>query len=135
MLRSDRVFGLVVILGALAYIVSASQLQTSFLSDPMGSKTFPYILGGVAVICGIIMVVRPDEEPEWPGPMVLVKLALSVIVMVAYAYALKPLGFLLPTAVAAGILSYLIAGRALFRSRSMRAAAFGSLRTSPWTAS
>ena len=114
MLRSDRVFGLVVILGALAYIVSASQLQTSFLSDPMGSKTFPYILGGVAVICGIIMVVRPDEEPEWPGPMVLVKLALSVIVMVAYAYALKPLGFLIPTALAAGILSYQISPRPVF---------------------
>ena len=108
MLRSDRVFGLVVILGALAYIVSASQLQTSFLSDPMGSKTFPYILGAVALICGIVMVLKPDEEVAWPGPGVLLNLALAVAVMVAYAYALKPFGFLIPTAIAAGILSYQI---------------------------
>ncbi len=108
MISSDRIFGLVVILGALAYIVSASQLQTSFLSDPMGSKSFPYILGGVAVLCGIIMVLKPDEEAEWPGPLVFLKLALSVIVMVAYAYSLKPLGFLIPTALAAGVLSYQI---------------------------
>ena len=114
MLRSDRIFGLVVILGALAYIASAYQLQTSFLSDPMGSKTFPYILGGVALICGIVMIIRPDDEVEWPGPMVFLKLALSVIVMVAYAYSLKPLGFLIPTAFAAGILSYQINARAVF---------------------
>ena len=114
MLRSDRIFGLVVILGALAYIASAYQLQTSFLSDPMGSKTFPYILGGVALICGVVMIIRPDDEVDWPGPMVFLKLALSVIVMVAYAYSLKPLGFLIPTAFAAGILSYQINPRAVF---------------------
>ena len=46
--------------------------------------------------------------------MVFLKLALSVIVMVAYAYSLKPLGFLIPTAFAAGILSYQINPRAVF---------------------
>lgn len=112
MLKSDRVFGLVVILGALAYIVSASQLQTSFLSDPMGSKTFPYMMGGIAVICGAVMLLKPDAEPDWPGPVSMIKIALSVLVMVAYAYALKPMGFLVPTALAAGVLSYLISPRA-----------------------
>ena len=114
MLRSDRVFGLVVILGALAYIASAYQLQTSFLSDPMGSKTFPYILGGVGAICGLYMMLRPDEETDWPGPVVLLKLALATVVMIAYAYALKPLGFVIPTALAAGILSYQIGGKTVF---------------------
>ncbi len=114
MLRSDRIFGLVVILGALAYIVSAYQLQTSFLSDPMGSKAFPMILGGVAVLCGIVMLIKPDEETDWPRPMVLLKLAMAVVVMIGYAYALKPLGFLIPTALAAGILSYQITPRPTF---------------------
>jgi putative tricarboxylic transport membrane protein len=111
MLRSDRVFGVVVILAALAYIASALQIQTSFLSDPMGSKTFPIILGAVSVLCGALMILRPEEEPEWPSAGPLVKLALAVITMIAYAYALKPLGFLVPTAVAAGVLSYLISPR------------------------
>ena len=114
MIRSDRVFGLVVILAALAYIVSAYQLQTSFLSDPMGSKAFPIGLGIVAILCGAVMVLKPDEEAEWPGPVALVKIIISVAVMVAYAYSLKPFGFLIPTTLAAGVLSYLITPKLTF---------------------
>lgn len=112
--QSDRIFGVVVILSALAYIASATQLQTSFLSDPLGSKSFPIGLGVLAVICGGVMVLKPDAEPEWPGAGAFVKLVISVVAMVAYAYALKPMGFLVPTALAAGVLSYLIAPRPVF---------------------
>ncbi len=111
MMNTDRIFGVVVILAALAYIASAFQLQTSFLSDPMGSKAFPIGLGVVAVLCGLVMVLKPDEEVEWPGPAALFKIAISVVVMIAYAYALKPFGFLIPTGLAAGILSFLITPR------------------------
>lgn len=108
---SDRIFGAVVTLVALAYIASATQIQTSFLSDPVGPKTFPMLIGAVAAICGIIVVLRPDEDPEWPQLQTLGALVFSVIVLVCYAYALKPLGFLLPTAVTAAILSYQISPR------------------------
>lgn len=108
---SDRIFGAVVTLVALAYIASATQIQTSFLSDPVGPKTFPMLIGAVAAICGIIVVLRPDEDPEWPQLQTLGALLFSVIVLVCYAYALKPLGFLLPTAVTAAILSYQIRPR------------------------
>ncbi|MEM9341813.1 MAG: tripartite tricarboxylate transporter TctB family protein, partial [Pseudomonadota bacterium] len=94
----------------------AFQLQTSFLSDPMGSKTFPIILGCVAVLCGLVMIFKPDEEAEWPNTGAIIKIAISVGVMVAYAYLLKPLGFLVPTALAAGILSYLITEREGFNA-------------------
>ena len=114
MLRSDRVFGLVVILVALGYILSALQIQSSFMSDPVGSKTFPIMIGAVAGLCGLIMVLRPDPEPEWPGLATLGALAFSVVVLVGYAYALKPLGFLIPTALAAGILSWQISERPSF---------------------
>ena len=114
MLRSDRVFGLVVILAALAFIACALQLQTSFLSDPMGPKAFPVGLGIVAMLCGGVMVLKPDEEADWPGPVAIVKSAISIGVMAAYADALKPLGFLIPTTLAAGVLSYLITPRVTF---------------------
>ena len=114
MMSTDRLFGVVVILAALVYIASAFQLQTSFLSDPMGSKAFPIGLGVVAILCGLVMVLKPDEEVDWPGPAALIKIAISVVVMIAYAYALKPLGFLVPTTLAAGILSYLITPRPVF---------------------
>ena len=110
-MNSDRLFGVVVILGALAYAAGALQIQTSFMSDPVGSKTFPLILAGVAAICGLVMIVRPDEDPDWPGLATLGSLAISVIVMVAYAYTIKPLGFMIPTAVCAAVLSFQISPR------------------------
>lgn len=105
---SDRIFGLVVILVALAYIASALQIQTSFLSDPLGPKAFPIGVGIVAILCAVVMIVRPDEEPDWPVLWSCGTLAIAVVVLVGYAYALKPLGFLIPTAIVAAILSYQI---------------------------
>ncbi|MEO0386660.1 MAG: tripartite tricarboxylate transporter TctB family protein [Pseudomonadota bacterium] len=113
-MASDRVFGLVVILVALAYMASALQIQTSFMSDPVGSKTFPLLIGAVSVLCGGVMVFKPDAEPDWPELRTLGSLALSVIVMVVYSMALKPLGFLIPTAITAAILSYQIARKPVF---------------------
>lgn len=107
-MKSDRIFGLVGLLIALAYVASATQIQTSFLADPVGPKTFPIIIGVVAAICCLVMLFRPDPDPEWPDAPTWVALAVAVVVLVGYAYALKPLGFLLPTAIAAGILSYQI---------------------------
>lgn len=110
-MASDRIFGLIVTLVALAYAASATQIQTSFLTDPVGPKTFPILVGAVAAISGMFVVFRPDPDPEWPTLPTLGALALAVGVLVAYAYTLRPLGFLIPTAVAASILSYQIRPR------------------------
>ena len=111
---SDRIFGLVVIVVALAYIASALQIQASFLSDPVGSKTFPVLVASIAAICGGVMILRPDEEPDWPEGWTLLSIVICVLLLIGYSYALKPLGFLLPTAVAAGVISYQISPRPLF---------------------
>jgi len=113
-MASDRIFGLVAALVALAYIVSATQIQTSFLADPVGPKIFPMGIGVIGAISAMFLVFRPDPEPQWPGVRTFLALGFSVLVLVGYAYALKPLGFLLPTAVVAGILSYQISPRARF---------------------
>lgn len=105
---SDRIFGLVVLMVALAYIVSATQIQTSFLADPVGSKAFPIIIGAVAALCGLVMIVKPDPDPEWPVFTTFLALLVAVAVLVGYAFALKPFGFLIPTAITAAILSYQI---------------------------
>jgi putative tricarboxylic transport membrane protein len=113
-MASDRIFGLVAALVALAYIVSANQIQASFLSDPVGPKVFPILIGVIGAISAMFLVFRPDPEPEWPVARTFAALGFAVLVLVAYAYALKPLGFLVPTAVVAAILSYQISPRARF---------------------
>ena len=112
-MASDRIFGAVVTLVALAYIASATQIQTSFLADPVGPKMFPMLIGSVAALCGIVVALRPDEEPDWPTLRTIGSLVVAIVVLVGYAYALKPLGFVIPTAITAAILSYQISPRAL----------------------
>lgn len=107
-MASDRIFGAVATLVALAYIASATQIQSGFLTDPVGPRTFPILIGAVAALCGLVIAIKPDPDPEWPELATLGALAIAVVVLVGYAYALKPLGFLLPTAIVAGILSFQI---------------------------
>jgi len=113
-IKSDRILGAVVILGALAFAASASTIPTSFLSGPVGSKVFPMIIGITGALCGVVLMLRPDEQPDWPGIPTFVSLAIAIVVMVGYAYALKPMGFLAPTAIAAAILSFQIQPRPRF---------------------
>ncbi|WP_428543480.1 tripartite tricarboxylate transporter TctB family protein [Profundibacter sp.] len=88
-------------------------IQTSFLSDPVGSKTFPYIIGGCAIAAALVVIWKPEADPFWPPAITFLRLGLAVIVLVGYAYTLKPLGFVIPTTLAAGLLSYQINPRRL----------------------
>jgi len=110
-MASDRIFGLVMLFVALAYIAGATQIQTSFLADPVGPKAFPILIGAVAALSALVLIFRPDPDPEWPDRLTFGALLVAVVVLVAYAYSLKPLGFIVPTAIAAGILSYQISPR------------------------
>ncbi len=112
-MASDRILGLVLIGVALAYIASALQIQTSFLSDPVGSKTFPIAIGVIVVICGLVMIWKPDPDPEWPSARTFLSLGLATVVLVGYSFALKPMGFVVPTAIAAAILAWQINPRPL----------------------
>lgn len=114
MLQGDRLLGVVVILGALAFAASAYNLPTPFFSDPLGPKAFPLLVSLVCLLCGLVMVFRPDPDPEWPSAGTIGALGLAVVVLVGYAYALKPLGFLIPTAIAAAVLSWQINPRPTF---------------------
>ena len=112
--KGDRIFGVVVVLVAVAYGVAALQFKQGFIVDPVGPKTFPLIVAGVSVVCGLMLIVKPDPDPEFPPLRTAGTLLMAMLTLVAYAYAIKPLGFLIPTAIAAAILSYQIDPRAKF---------------------
>ncbi|MFN3846988.1 MAG: tripartite tricarboxylate transporter TctB family protein [Paracoccaceae bacterium] len=108
MMRADRIFGVVMMIVALGYILSAMSIQTSFLSDPVGPRVFPFMVAAVVMICALSMVLRPDPDVEWPRGGMLMQLGLALIVLFGYAMLIKPLGFIIPTIFAAGILSWQI---------------------------
>ena len=105
-MTSDRIFGAVMLVVALGYILSATTIQVPLFPDPMGPKMFPFLVAGGVILCSLVMILRPDPEVDWPPLTALGTILIAMVVMAGYAYGLKPLGFLIPTALAAGILSY-----------------------------
>ena len=110
-MTGDRIFGAVMIVLALGYILSAMNIQTSFMSDPVGPRLFPYMVAGVIILCSLVMVLRPDPQAEWPAPMMLLKLLTALVVLVGYAMVIRPWGFIIPTVLASGLISYMISPR------------------------
>lgn len=110
-MASDRIFGLLVVIGALAFFAGALQIQTSFMSDPLGPRVFPMLIAGATLLCGLVMLARPDPEPDWPAATTWLLMAAALAVLTAYAYAVVPFGFLIPTALASAAIGYLIQPR------------------------
>lgn len=110
MTRGDRFFGVFMLIVALGYILSARGIQTSFMSDPVGPRVFPYLVATVVIICSLVMILRPDPDEDWPAGPMLLQLGVALVALVGYSQAIAPLGFLIPTAVVAGILSWQIGG-------------------------
>ena len=110
-MASDRIFGLITLVTAVAYIAAATQIQTNFFSGEFLPKLFPLLIGGVAALCSLTIMFRPDPDPDWPASRTWISMAIAVAVLAVYAVLLTPLGFILPTIFAAGILSFQISGR------------------------
>lgn len=103
---SDRIFGGIGLLIAAIFIVQATLIQESFISDAVGPKTFPIIIAVVLGLSSVYFIVRPDKEPLWPKLATLTELFMAAVVMVVYAELLPVLGFAICTAVATAYLSW-----------------------------
>ena len=93
-MASDRIFGLVCLITAVAYLAAATQIQTNLFSGEFLPKLFPYLIGGTAAICSLTMMFRPDPEPDWPGAGSWINMGIAVVVLAIYAVLLTPLGFI-----------------------------------------
>ena len=92
----------------IAFLMFASMM----LMLMTGQRVFGAI-GAVAAISALVMIFKPDPEPEWPSSRAWINMAIAVAVLGLYSIFLKPFGFILPTAFAAGIVSYQISPRKL----------------------
>lgn len=102
----DRLFGAIGLALAAFFIWQATTIQVSFITDPVGPKTFPIIIGILLGISSLVIMLRPDAPPTWPALGRLGEIALAVVVLLAYAQALPEAGFLIATAVASAFLSW-----------------------------
>lgn len=105
-LASDRILGLIGLAIAALIVWRAGLIQESFIQDPLGPKAFPHVIAAVMALASLFIILRPDEEPQWPAIGRLAEIAIAVGVMVAYAQFLPEVGFVLATAVAAAFLSW-----------------------------
>jgi len=103
---SDRIFGAFGLALAAFFIWGATLIELPFISDPVGPRSFPIIIGALLGLSSLVILLRPDAGPHWPAIGRLAEIAGAVIVMVAYALLLPGFGFVICTAVAAAVLTW-----------------------------
>lgn len=102
----DRIFGGLGLALAAFFIWNSTLIQLSFISDPVGPKAFPIIVGVLLAIASLFIMLRPDANPNWPKMGGFIEIVLTIVVLVLYAYLLPIVGFLIATAVASAFLGW-----------------------------
>lgn len=104
---NDRIFGVLMIVLAVAYGWGATQFPEPFGgSEGVGPETFPLLLAVVLVLSSLYMIVRPDPDNAWPWSRTGIELIIAVVVLVLYTMLLQPLGFIFSTILAVGTLCW-----------------------------
>ena len=97
---SDRILGLIILGLAILYGWTAGNYQASF-GDPLGPAAFPQMLAAPTALLALFLVLRPDPDPGWVVGNPLVRQLATVAVLVAYAFFLEDLGYIIATALGA----------------------------------
>ncbi|WP_347310442.1 tripartite tricarboxylate transporter TctB family protein [Defluviimonas sp. SAOS-178_SWC] len=103
---SDRIFGVVGLALSIFYFWATSIIADSFMSDVIGPRTFPYMVGAVLAISSLIFILRPDADPIWPAFRDLAEVLFAGAVLFLYCWALPELGFLIATVFATAYLTW-----------------------------
>ncbi|WP_144186753.1 tripartite tricarboxylate transporter TctB family protein [Elioraea rosea] len=108
---TDRVLGVALAALGLAAILGAAAIEVPFLGDPVGPKPFPIAAGAVLVACGLLIAARPGEPVEWPSAARLGAIAAATAALVLFAVGMRPLGFVLATAVTVAVAAAVFGAR------------------------
>jgi putative tricarboxylic transport membrane protein len=118
---SDRIFAVLLLLGAVSYAIVAYSLEVPFQYEPLGPKPWPILIAVIVSIWAVIVLVRPDPEPHWPVGGTLVRHGVLLIGLALYAVLFEPLGFMLTTTVVCAVFALML------RAPMLWAGAFGLL--------
>lgn len=103
---SDRIFGGTVLALALLMMWATTLIEESFIQDPLGPKAFPLVIAVVMALAAVVIIIKPDANPEWPTLRKNLELVATVGVLVAYAQLLPIVGFVVGTMFATGFLCW-----------------------------
>lgn len=110
--RTDRVLGAVLAVLGLAAIWAAQSLDVRFMGDPVGPKPFPTAAGVVLALGGVVVALRPGPPVGWPPPGRLLAIGAAAGALALYALLMRPLGFVLATALAVSVSALVFGARA-----------------------
>lgn len=96
---SDRLAGFAFFLLATGYVWLSAGYTTSF-GDPLGPAIFPRIIGFPAILLSLSLVIWPRHNATWTGPAGLLRQAIAIAILLAYALLLEPVGFVPMTFIA-----------------------------------
>ena len=106
-MTKDMIAGLLGVFLGGGYFLMALGLPMSAVQDEVGPRLFPFIVGGVAFLSGVILVLREIRCPgEGKKPFsfgfaaerrVYVKIFITVAGGILYGLALDPVGYVLST--------------------------------------
>ncbi|MCM2342003.1 tripartite tricarboxylate transporter TctB family protein [Rhodoferax sp.] len=111
-MKSDRIFAAIVLAASLGMMWATTQIEESFIQDPLGPKSFPMLIAALMAVSAVVMFLKPDADPHWPGVYKLLELLATTGVLIAYAQLLPIAGFVLATTCASAFLTWRLGGTA-----------------------
>lgn len=106
---SDRIAGTILFVLAVWYWWHAGSYSVSF-GDPAGPSLFPRVVAVPLALFALVLIVRPDPDPEWLKWPAAAKQIGALIVLFGYPMAIEPLGFPIATFLACVPLSIILGG-------------------------
>jgi putative tricarboxylic transport membrane protein len=111
---ADRIFAGIILLVAIAYsIIAFWVIKAPFQYDPLGPESWPKILGFVTIPCCLYVLARPDVRDLGSNGRTLLRIAVLIGLLFAYAWLFQRLGFILSTFLFCTALSMMLGARLL----------------------
>lgn len=108
---TDRIVGACLFALAVAYGLTGRGYTSAFASGPLGPSAFPLLLALLLGVTSLVLIFRPDPGGNLPHGLALLRQALAVTVLIAYAFVLEPVGFIPSTAAAISVLALELGAR------------------------
>ncbi|MFT5700227.1 MAG: putative tricarboxylic transport membrane protein [Desulforhopalus sp.] len=106
---ADRIFGCIALVIAFGYgFIAFTIIEAPFQYDPLGPETWPQILSVAACLCCLYIIILPDGTRMRVLGTTLMRIAILLILLSAYAYLFEPIGFILSTILFCLVLSRIL---------------------------